>query len=264
MKLAERIFNRNDYYITSPFGWRIHPVSKKKSHHNGCDYGTHVKNWPQYPLEDGTVIAIHTGSKDKDPNGGYGNYVKIKYPRLGIQTMHAHLKTVNVKNGQAVNHETIIGTTGMTGNSTGVHLHLGLQNIGSSTWLDPELYDYKEGETMPFKVGDFVYAKEDIKLYTTIEYKESKTTLKKDQKAYVRSIKGNNVALADPETKQYWPSAWTNQLDKLTKDEPSTDYKQKYEEEKAKNEVLTKENDALKVTINNLNSKIKKAIEDLS
>jgi len=256
MKLAERIFERSDYYITSPFGKRIHPISHKESFHYGCDYGTHLNNWPQYALEDGNVIAIRTGCKDKDGNG-YGNYVKIKYPRLGIQILHAHLKTVEVKNGQSVNHSTKVGTTGTTGNSTGIHLHLGLQNIGSSTWLDPEKYDYKEGETMPFKVGDYVYAKEDIKLYTTIEYKESKTTLKKDQKAYVRSIKGMNVALADPETKQYWPSAWTNQLDKLTKDEPSTDYKKKYEEELAKNKVLTEENSKLK-------EKINKAIEILS
>ena len=109
------------------------------------------------------------------------------------------------------------------------------------------LLPYKE-EEMEFKVGDYVYAKEDIKLYTTIEYKESKYTLKKGEKAYVRSIKGNNVALANPDTKQYFVSAWTNQLDKLTKNDP-TDYKKLYEEEVAKNKVLE--------------NKISKAISDL-
>ncbi len=98
------------------------------------------------------------------------------------------------------------------------------------------LLPYKE-EEMDFKVGDYVYAKEDIKLYTTIEYKESNYTLKKGEKAYVRLIKGNNIALANPDTKTYFVSAWTNQLDKLTKDDP-TDYKKLYEEEVAKNKIL--------------------------
>lgn len=100
------------------------------------------------------------------------------------------------------------------------------------------LLPYKEEETMPFKIGDYVYAKEDIKLYTTIEYKENKYTLKKGEKAYVKYIKGNNVALANPDTKVYFESAWTNQLDKLTKEAPTTDYKKLYEEEVAKNKVL--------------------------
>ena len=116
------------------------------------------------------------------------------------------------------------------------------------------LLPYKE-EEMEFKVGDYVYAKEDIKLYTTIEYKESKYTLKKGEKAYVRLIKGNNIALANPNTKEYFVSAWTNQLDKLTKDDP-TDYKKLYEEEVAKNKILTDEN-------TNLKNKINKAILDL-
>lgn len=98
------------------------------------------------------------------------------------------------------------------------------------------LLPYKE-EEMDFKVGDYVYAKEDIKLYTTIEYKESNYTLKKGEKAYVRLIKGNNIALANPDTKAYFVSAWTNQLDKLTKNDP-TDYKKLYEEEVAKNKIL--------------------------
>lgn len=258
MKLAERIFGRTDYYITSPFGERIHPVTHKKSFHNGCDYGTHVKNWPQYALEEGEVYDVRTGKKDKD-GSGLGNYVKIRYPRLGIQCTHGHLKQVFVKKGQQVNHDTTVGTTGMTGTATGIHLHLGLQKIGSSVWTDPEKYDYEEGETMPFKIGDIVYALEDIQLYTTIEYKETKYTLKKDQKAYVRYIKGMNVALADPDdpAHPYFVSAWTNQLDKLTKEDPSSDWKKKYEEEAAKNKVLTEEN-------NKLNEKIKKAIEVLS
>lgn len=162
MKLAERIFRRKDHYITSPFGTRTDPISGVKKTHNGCDYGTNVQNWEQYALEDGEVIAIQTGIKDKDKNGGYGNYVKVKYPRLGIQLLHAHLKEVRVKKGSKVNKNTILGTTGTTGYSTGIHLHLGLQKIGNTTWLDPEKYDYVEEKKettsifMKFAKGDKV------------------------------------------------------------------------------------------------------------
>lgn len=99
------------------------------------------------------------------------------------------------------------------------------------------LLPYKE-EIMPFKVGDYVYALEDVKLYTTIEYKKNEYTLKKGEKAYIRSIKGMNVALANPDTHEYWASAWTNELNKLSKDAPVEDYKKLYEEEVAKNKVL--------------------------
>lgn len=239
MKLAERIFRRKDYYITSPFGTRKDPISGVTKQHNGCDYGTNLENWEQYALEDGEVIAIQTGIKDKDTKGGYGNYVKVKYPRLGIQLLHAHLKEVKVKNGQKVDKNTILGLTGTSGYSTGIHLHLGLQKIGSSTWLDPEQYDYIEGgEIMNFKVGDIVYALENIKLYTTIEHLENKYTLKKNEKAYVRYIKGNEVALANPETKEYFESAWTGELNKLTTEEPMSIYKELYEKELLVNKDL--------------------------
>lgn len=93
------------------------------------------------------------------------------------------------------------------------------------------LLPYKEDEM--FNVGDIVIALEDIKLYTTIEYKESNYTLKKGSKAYVKKVKGNNIALADVNTKEYFKSAWTNELDKLI-----DDYKQKYEEELELNKQL--------------------------
>ena len=94
------------------------------------------------------------------------------------------------------------------------------------------LLPYKE-EKM-FKVGDILVALEDIKLYTTIEYKESNYILKMGSNAYVRYIKGNNIALADVNTKEYFKSAWTNELSKLKE----INYKIKYEEELKINQKL--------------------------
>lgn len=141
MKLATRIFRRSDWYVTSPFGTRKDPITKKNAFHNGCDYGTSGNKWPQYALEKGTVEEA-----GKDSSGAI--YAWIKYPRLGFSLLHYHLDKVFVKKGQSVTENTVIGNTGATGKSTGVHLHLGKRAIGSKTYDDPHAYDYKE-ETKP-------------------------------------------------------------------------------------------------------------------
>lgn len=140
MKLATRIFRRNDWYVTSPFGYRKDPISGVTKFHNGCDYGTNIQKWPQYALEDGVVE-----SAGKDSSGGI--FAWVKYPRLGFRLLHYHLDSVAVRTGQVVNKYTLIGYTGTTGYSTGIHLHLGKRAIGSTTYDDPHLYDYQEAVT---------------------------------------------------------------------------------------------------------------------
>lgn len=147
MKLASRIFrgkqSGKDFYITSKFGPRNAVYDSKgklvssAGNHNGCDYGTHGKGLAQYALEDGVVL-----SAGKDSSGAI--FAWVRYPRLGIELLHYHLKSVSVKKGAAVNSDTIIGYTGTTGNSTGVHLHLALRHTGSTKYYDPEAYDYEE------------------------------------------------------------------------------------------------------------------------
>jgi murein DD-endopeptidase MepM/ murein hydrolase activator NlpD len=137
MKLATRIFRREDWYVTSPFGERIDPIDSTKAFHNGCDYGTHVSKWAQYALEEGIVE-----SAGKDSSGAI--FAWIKYPRLGFRLLHYHLDSVAVKTGQSVDKNTLIGYTGTTGRSTGIHLHLGMRNIGSSTYIDAHSYNYEE------------------------------------------------------------------------------------------------------------------------
>lgn len=143
MKLATRIFRRSDWYVTSPFGPRT-PINTSagttKSFHNGCDYGTHGSKWAQYALEDGVVE-----SAGRDSSGGI--FAWVKYPRLGFRLLHYHLDSVKVRTGQTVNKDTVIGYTGTTGMSTGIHLHLGKRAIGSSAYVNPHTYDYVEAIT---------------------------------------------------------------------------------------------------------------------
>jgi murein DD-endopeptidase MepM/ murein hydrolase activator NlpD len=66
----------------------------------------------------GTVAAAKVGGY----NGGYGNMIIIIHPN-NVQTVYAHLRSVNVVSGQTVAQGEQIGTVGNTGRSTGPHLH---------------------------------------------------------------------------------------------------------------------------------------------
>jgi murein DD-endopeptidase MepM/ murein hydrolase activator NlpD len=110
--------------ITSNFGWRTHPVTKKKSMHNGVDYGA-ARGTPVEATADGTVIyaAWH-------PNHT-GNTVKIRHSN-GYVTLYGHLsKYGKYKVGNRVQQHDIIGYVGSTGRSTGPHLHYTIYHHGN-------------------------------------------------------------------------------------------------------------------------------------
>lgn len=141
-KNGKLIFKNFDPVITSAFGYRIHPISKIQQFHQGVDYGTNGNKLAQYALEDGVVTGCgtdNTGSK----------YVYVKYPRLGKTALHYHLDSYKVYNNQKVNANTIIGYTGSTGNSTGIHLHFGWfptedrnKDWNNKRWEDFEKYEF--------------------------------------------------------------------------------------------------------------------------
>lgn len=130
-------------HITSKYGWRIHPITKKKSFHYGLDLIANNSKWNRELLavEDGYVLSTTKSST------GYGNKVWVRYPRIGIALMYAHLKEIKVSKNQKVKKGTVIGIEGKTGAATGVHLHLGMQPIGKSNWMNPEEYDYTPPKT---------------------------------------------------------------------------------------------------------------------
>jgi len=101
-------------FISSHFGWRVHPIFGGKSMHNGIDIG----------LPTGTEIrAAHDGIITfAGYAGGYGNFIVIDRGD-GIVTRYAHCDTILVTVGQTVMTGEVIGTVGNTGDSTGPHLH---------------------------------------------------------------------------------------------------------------------------------------------
>jgi len=106
--------------ITSPFGERIHPISKKKSFHKGVDIALPGRH-DVVAAADGTVIRVVTDSQF----WGYGKTVIVRHRLNGIafETLYAHLDTVDVVNGQNIKAGRKLGLQGNTGNSTGQHLH---------------------------------------------------------------------------------------------------------------------------------------------
>lgn len=140
MILAERIFRRKDFAETSKYGWRVHPVTKVRSFHYGIDYGTKGEKWEQFALEKGIVVSAGI-----DSSGAGAIFAWVEYPRLNIRLLHYHLDKVFVRKGQSVNENTVIGLTGTTGRSTGIHLHLGVKRKINGSWvyIDPATVDYK-------------------------------------------------------------------------------------------------------------------------
>ncbi|MDE6886881.1 MAG: peptidoglycan DD-metalloendopeptidase family protein [Helicobacteraceae bacterium] len=113
-------FNR----ISSPYGYRIHPLSNTKEMHTGTDMATD-KNTPVYATADGVIDFAKDGW-----NGGYGTIVKIDHS-FGFKTYYAHLNSIAVKRGDFVRKGQLIAYTGNTGASSGPHLHYEVRFLGS-------------------------------------------------------------------------------------------------------------------------------------
>ena len=158
--LATGAFKRADWYVTSQFGWRKHPVTGEVKFHNGTDYGTNGQKWPQYAVDRGTVTQAGRAT-----DGAL--FCWTQYPALGIRCLNYHLDSLRVKSGQAVTNTTVLGYTGTTGNSTGIHLHLGLQRLANpGVYVDPHCFVYAPDETPAIRVGDKVRVKRGAKTYT--------------------------------------------------------------------------------------------------
>lgn len=111
--------------VTSPYGYRIHPVTGKSRFHAGIDigaaYGTSI-----LAANDGVVIVSGYNA------GGYGNYVVVNHGG-GYTTLYAHCSSLLVSVGQKVTRGQVIAKCGSTGMSTGPHIHFEVQVNGSTT-----------------------------------------------------------------------------------------------------------------------------------
>jgi murein DD-endopeptidase MepM/ murein hydrolase activator NlpD len=103
-----------DFSTTSSFGIRKHPLIGSPRFHAGVDL---------IPRSDESVYAARAGKVIlARVHHNYGNTVIIRHDR-GIETLYAHLANIQVREGQEVGTDTVLGKVGNTGSSTGVHLH---------------------------------------------------------------------------------------------------------------------------------------------
>lgn len=137
MKLYELTIEKPK--ITSKFGYRIHPITHKKTFHNGLDLISSVGNRNLFAVDDGYVQKVV--SNQSKATTGFGNYIWVRYPRYNLSLLYAHCKSIKKKKGDKVKKGDVVAIEGSTGAATGVHLHLGMTKIGSNTWLNPENYD---------------------------------------------------------------------------------------------------------------------------
>lgn len=115
--------------VTSPFGYRVHPILGTRRLHAGIDYGA-AAGTPIVAADGGVVVWA-------GPRGGYGNAVIIDHGNT-LATLYAHQSRVAVGVGATVRPGQTIGFVGSTGFSTGPHLHFEVRKLG--TPVNPTSY----------------------------------------------------------------------------------------------------------------------------
>lgn len=102
--------------LTSPYGYRIHPVTGKYSFHAGVDLRAHGD----------TVYAVLAGKvEDAGDVPLLGIYIRLAH--IDFETSYGHLSQIFVLPGDSVSAGSPLGISGATGRVTGEHLHFSVQ-----------------------------------------------------------------------------------------------------------------------------------------
>ncbi len=117
------------FYISSDYGWRKHPVLKKRRFHHGIDL---AGTWQETVHAPAPGTVIFAGRK-----GSFGKVVQVRHA-YGVTTTYAHLAQITIRKGADVVAGTIVGKMGRTGRVDGAHLHYEIR-IGDKS-LDPKLF----------------------------------------------------------------------------------------------------------------------------
>ncbi|MBT5419924.1 MAG: M23 family metallopeptidase [Candidatus Cloacimonetes bacterium] len=143
--------------ISSYFGTRTHPITKKKSTHNGVDYAA-ARGTPVEATASGVVTKASWNKRHT------GETVKIRHPK-GYVTLYGHLsKYGKFKVGDRVQQHDIIGYVGSTGRSTGPHLHYTIYHHGKA--INPLKLKNVAGPSIPKdEMGNFLSSIESLQRY---------------------------------------------------------------------------------------------------
>ena len=163
-----------DFKMTSPFGNRIHPVTHQPSFHTGIDIAVPTGTKLFSSEDQGVVKRVNwgvdrngDGKADLDAKGNpviNGMCVEVEY-KHGNDTytvQYLHMSRVDVKVGQQVDHNTVLGLSGATGRGTGAHLHYGVMKNGK--YINPVTYlaDIAVLSDSKAKIKDLKYGNGDV------------------------------------------------------------------------------------------------------
>lgn len=124
--------------LTSGFGMRWHPVLGGRREHKGVDLAGPVGT-PVHATADGIVGRA-------DWFSGYGLYIQLEHGGQ-LETRYGHMSRLNVAAGQMVHKGDVIGYVGMTGRTTGPHLHYEVRVGGLA--VNPIPYMTGDGSALP-------------------------------------------------------------------------------------------------------------------
>ena len=113
-------------YITSPYGYRIHPIYGTRRLHTGTDFRAYCGT-PIYAAADAEVLWARY-------NGGYGNQVMLNHGDIDGDdwaSSYSHLTSFAVSPGDWILRGDVVGYSGTTGSSTGCHLHFEIYKNGN-------------------------------------------------------------------------------------------------------------------------------------
>jgi len=113
--------------VTSPFGWRLHPLMGTWLMHAGRDLAA--------PEGTPVVAALSGRVMSSGLAGGYGLAIEIEHDGPRRRTLYGHLSELYVKEGQVVRQGEVIGRVGSTGLSTGPHLHFEVRMPQEGGWV---------------------------------------------------------------------------------------------------------------------------------
>lgn len=127
------------FWYSSRFGWRTHPLTRKREFHYGLDIKTRA-GVPVIASADGKVTKV-------ERNAYLGKIVEIVHDARQFKTLYAHLQGYadGLKVGQRVTRGQVIGYVGNTGRSTGAHLHYAVGKNGK--WVNPLAYIFDQKPT---------------------------------------------------------------------------------------------------------------------
>lgn len=117
-------------YVTSPYGYRLHPLTGKYAFHDGIDL--RAGHDTVFAIMDGTVAACGYGD-------AIGLYIRLNHSVAG--SIYGHLSQTFVAAGDSVRAGDAIGITGATGNVTGEHLHFAI--MVSHRFINPLEFLYQ-------------------------------------------------------------------------------------------------------------------------